>query len=507
MALQGTPGPSDANLVQFRIERGATALGTDGALGSVEQIVVDRETGELRALIVRSNTGDGEFELPAIHVSRATGDKVYLDIGRTDLAQHPDLAHPYNPQHYAPVNQGNATPEGKATRTAISTEHAVVTGVEENAAELVAPETAADATDVEQATTAPIHSRTDTLADSVTSRESTSASRPGTAETTTPLRGTAVTRPVAPPSDPSDATAQSGPAQPAVQTGSTIGEPSTSAPSQGVSVTPSTTGPTMGALPSTSGMGASSTVPNSDSAPYNMRRDEEPNPERASAPTGLAQALREAGSWPAFAPDDGLAAAKANDEMVEREGLDFARPKDQSVPLTTAEATAMPASSPTAPPLPAGRQLPAPTMTSRLTAQLNDLPLQPSTTTLLAATSLAAGIGMSLLLRQRRSARERARRQARSAKRAAQQTAHNLKDSLRTAGGQAQTATATAAADARAASKQAKRTAKRGARRGRWFRRGLLLGGALSILFAPEPGMELREQIANTIESWRSRIA
>src|SRR5215469_4194337 len=108
MALQGTPGPSDAHLVQFRIERGATALGTDGALGSVEQIVVDRETGELRALIVRSNTGEGEFELPAIHVSRATGDKVYLDIGRTDLAQHPDLAHPYNPQAYAPVYRGSA---------------------------------------------------------------------------------------------------------------------------------------------------------------------------------------------------------------------------------------------------------------------------------------------------------------------------------------------------------------------------------------------------------------
>jgi hypothetical protein len=232
-----------------------------------------------------------------------------------------------------------------------------------------------------------------------------------------------------------------------------------------------------------------------------MWRDEETTPERASSSSGLVQALGEAGSEPAFASDDAIAAAEANDAVVDRDGLDFVRPQDLLGPMRGAGTTAAPPE----------RQLPEPTMTSRVTAQLNQLPLRPSMTTLLAASGLAAGIGMGILLRQQRSARERARRHARSAtrgaKRQTQQAAHGMQDTLRAATGQTQAATVTAAAGARTAGKQAKRTAMRVARRGRWFRRGLLIGAALSILFAPERGAELREQIASTIESWRSRSA
>ncbi len=536
MALHGTPGNTDANLVQFRIERGATAMGTDGALGSVEQIVVDRDSGELRALIVLSSVGDGEFELPASHVTRATGDHVYLDIGRSDLATHPDLANPYDPQQYVPVYQGSGTPVGQATRTAISTEHPVVTGVEENAAELVAPEAMMPGEGLSDGggDTAPLPSRT---ASAVRGDEPTSQTtwgpRTSAAEATQPLHDTAVGRPTSTPTTPTESAARTdsavGPAQPAVQTGPAIGESGTEAPGRGVSATLESTGPLMGGLPSTGGMGEKATVPNTDSEPYNMRLDEEKNAERASSEAGLLQAFREAGSEPASIPDDQLRAAQADDEVLERDGLDMVRPMESVAPeVTAAEVTAPPASPSTTPPagnaavgearpptmsgtVPAGRQLPAPTLGSRLTAQLTALPTDIPPTALLGAAGLGAGIGMGILLRQRNRRAKQAQRQAREA-------ARNAKRALLESGGQAQGSVADAAASVKALSqqatttakdtgKQARRTAKRMARRGRWFRRGLALGFTTALLFAPKPGADLRQQLATTLDEWRSRIA
>ncbi|HEV2459941.1 MAG TPA: PRC-barrel domain-containing protein, partial [Ktedonobacterales bacterium] len=159
MALQETPGSPDMGVVQFRIERGAAAMGSDGQLGTVEQIVVDRGSGELRALVVQRSDGQ-EFELPATHIKRTTGDHVYLDVGAADLANNPEIAAPYDPEQYVPVYEGQMAPTGQAARAARDAERPVVTNVEEDAAQVIAPTTSTDAaaataTDAEATMTLP----------------------------------------------------------------------------------------------------------------------------------------------------------------------------------------------------------------------------------------------------------------------------------------------------------------------------------------------------------------
>lgn len=46
--------------------------------------------------------------------------------------------------------------------------------------------------------------------------------------------------------------------------------------------------------------------------------------------------------------------------------------------------------------------------------------------------------------------------------------------------------------------------ARRMALRGRWFRRGLLLGGASALLFTPKAGMETRARLRDLLEQWWS---
>ncbi|HLZ21341.1 MAG TPA: hypothetical protein VKQ30_04380 [Ktedonobacterales bacterium] len=139
MGVQKTRGDGDVNVVQFRIVRGAEAMSTDGRIGVVEQIVVDRTSGQLLSLVIRGDESNTEFEMPASHVRSAMGDRVYLDVSRADLMDHPEMTSPYNPARYVPVYQGDALPPGVASRVAAEQEKPIITDVEENAAKLVAP--------------------------------------------------------------------------------------------------------------------------------------------------------------------------------------------------------------------------------------------------------------------------------------------------------------------------------------------------------------------------------
>jgi gas vesicle protein len=518
MALQGTPGNNGGNVVQFRIERGALAMGTDEALGTVEQIVVDRETGELRALIVRSNAGDGEFELPANHVMRATGDHVYLDIGRSDLASHPDLANPYNPLQYVPVYQNPPAPGDEATRTAISTEHPVVTGVEEDAAELVAPETAtADANTMPL----PFGGAAPEAGEQGPVDERVTAPTESAAQTTQPLRDGGVSRPTDSPPSARAADSDIDAGQPAVQIGPTIGQGGSTAPSVASSTTPESTGALIGRRPSTSGMGANASVPAADEFEYEQGRPEETDPERASPRAGMAEAFREAGSRPSAVLDDQLTAAEADEATTALNGMEAPRPLDRgdrpgSGPISMLDTVPAAAtlSGTTPPDQAATAEPPMPGVGSRMTVQLPQRPREPSHSTLLAAAGLGASIGLGILLRQRTSRNQRtqrARRQARESARAARsqatETIQSMGSALQQVGEQARQATTQAAASTQMAAGHTRRAAKRIARRGRWFRRGLMLGSALALLFAPEPGAELREQIASRLQRWRARGA
>lgn len=139
MATQQGPTPDDTGLIQFQIQRGAQAEATDGLVGTVEQIVVDRNTGELRALVIRSADGRSEFELPAQFVRRSTGDHVYLGLSREQIASNPRLTQPYDPNQYIPVYEGQMEPGHAATEIAHETGHPIVTDVETDSAQVVAP--------------------------------------------------------------------------------------------------------------------------------------------------------------------------------------------------------------------------------------------------------------------------------------------------------------------------------------------------------------------------------
>lgn len=123
----------------IRITRGATAMATDGALGTVHQIIMDQRTGELQALVI-ATSDQRRLEIPATHVVRATGDMVHLDVSRSQLHEHPELATPYNPDQYVPVRENPFLAPSEASRGAHYSERPVVTNIEHDAVGVVVPQ-------------------------------------------------------------------------------------------------------------------------------------------------------------------------------------------------------------------------------------------------------------------------------------------------------------------------------------------------------------------------------
>lgn len=489
MAPHNTPDTTRGDIVHYRIERGAAALGTDGPLGTVEQIVVDRDSGELRALIVRSSDGGSEFELPAEHVQRATGDQVFLNIGRSDMAARPELATPYDPSQYVPVYQGQTATDDDASQTAQETERPVVTEVEDNAAEIVAPQTETMApADATVSDVTPAAAPTDTAAGQATTwMPRDSALDAGTADTV--ATDEAITAPQA-------------------------------TPAKSESARPAVTGTLIGGKPTTSGMGEKAAVPHSDEAPFN----EPPTPPGSQYPPPapeMVQAFREAGSEPGAdytyldepvdtqptQPIDSLSARSATpvDAMpTSPQPLDTM----PTAPLQP-ESTVAPTESISSPPEP----LYMPTVANEPRGSLETTPPQPvnyggaaSSTMpetelrferapisemlplplLIAAGVVAAGAIGGIIIRRQSTPTARVQSKARQASSA-------LQDLLGNAGDNASEAAKTT----KRAAKATKRSAKRAARRGSWFVRGLLVGAGAAVLFAPDSGDNLRAQLTS----------
>lgn len=575
MALQDTPGSGDTHVMPLRIERGAVAEATDGPVGTIEQIIMDRTSGQVSALVIQSSDTGNEFELPARYADagRSTNHHVYLKLSRRELLDNPDMVRPYNPEQYTPVYQGEAMPEQAATRMAAESERPVITDIEENAAELVVA-------DADQSPAQPA-ARTDTgVGTGTTTGRVVPSARADMAEDATPTVKLNATQP---------------------STGQSIRGDQDTAPAPEVSATPATTGALMGGKPSTSGMGEKSYVPPSPAPaldtvptspnlpPYTVEHP----PEEAAAP----------GMEPANATPVGSSAYPASQALVDE------------MPATTAADTGAGGTPESVPPPDlalGGGETPVltetvitagagePTLTDRTPAQpqmldtLKDrmpsllLSLGRSPVVLLAAGGLTAGIVAGIALRRRNDPGYQARRAvnrtkdraqsaagqakaqagitASQARDAAAQLAQSAQTALKRTGDRVQakaqeaqarmsggtdqlsdqakgtakeTASQVAAqtkataaqmrdqakakaaqvreqakagaeqarGQAKDAGRQARKGAKRTARRFRWFRRGLVVGGAVSILYAPQPGAELRTRLSNTIEELRSRIA
>ncbi|HKV85993.1 MAG TPA: PRC-barrel domain-containing protein [Ktedonobacterales bacterium] len=476
MALHNTPDSTRGDIVHYRIERGAAALGTDGPLGTVEQIVVDRETGELRALIVRSGDGGSEFELPAEHVQSATGDQVQLNIGRADMAARPELATPYDPSQYVPVYQGETATTRNATQTAQETERPVVTEVEDNAAEIVAPQM--ETLTESDVTPTPMAAPTDTAA--------------GQATTWTPRDSALDTAPA-------DTSA----------TDEAITAPQATPP-KSESTRPAVTGTLIGGKPTTSGMGEKSTVPHSDEAPYNQA----PTPPGSQYPPpspGMVQAFQEAGSEPGAdyidldepvdtqptQPMDDLSAHAAQPidtmptaplqppaTLAPTEGL-----SSPPEPLRMSTVADEPVGSlETTPPQPVNYGGTGSAMASETELRFERAPISDMLPLplLIAAGVVAAGAIGGIILRRQSPPNAQVKSKVRQASGA-------LQDLLGNAGGSASDA---ARATQRAA-KSTKRGAKRAARRGSWFVRGVLAGAGAAVLYAPDSGDHLRAQLTS----------
>lgn len=435
MAVQNTSGEGDVNVVQFRIERGAEALATDGRIGIVEQLVVDRTSGQLLSLVIRGEETNTEFEMPAAHVLRSTGDHVYLDISRADLTNNPEITTPYDPALYVPVYQGDAMPPGVASRVAAEREKPVVTDVEQDAAQLIAPEATATPRD-----------------DDLASADSTPTLKLGRVEGAN-----------RPPTDWNEA----------------VGTQDRPVPVPETSPTPETTGPLMGGKPSTGGMGTASTVPSStdpaldtvatspDLPPYTTEHPAETQP-----PTPNLVTANEAAVMPeAMTPEATT-------------GIPMQRTESQAPVPTSPEQTTVPA-----------RQL------ADLRDHLPDLlvNMAKSPEIWILAGSLGAGIAGGIVARRRTVTRKAAAplHQASGAlelaqNRLAETVGETLEGAKRTSARTRQ---------------QVRKSARRAARRGRWFRRGLLLGSAGAMLFAPQRGEETRMQLKARLERLRSRIA
>jgi hypothetical protein len=122
---------------EVRLSRGDIAMGTDGVLGTLHQIIMDQRTGRLQALVIATNTAQ-RLELPVEQVQRVAGSTIYLNMSARDLREHPELAVPYNSGKYVPVNAKSplaAMDESQHTQHA----HAMVKAIARNTVDVIVP--------------------------------------------------------------------------------------------------------------------------------------------------------------------------------------------------------------------------------------------------------------------------------------------------------------------------------------------------------------------------------
>lgn len=467
MAFPDTSGatePQNMPVVQHHIERGDTAKGSDGALiGTVVQMVIDRDSGQPSAIVIRSSESNVELELPWSHIVDTADNQVRIDVRGSDIAS---VAHPYNPEQYVPVDTGEAVPPGQAGKIAQDEGRPVVTSVQADAVELVEPQALTD-------------EETKPYATLPASRlERTAPLMPEPISPTQPLGGRrqgerAEEREVK------------------TETERETMKPAPNAPLVEPSPLPSTEGELVGGKPSTSGTGAASTVPTPGT-----ERSGEGLDSPAENLAGLAATTSSAGR-----PEDSMNTYPERDMTSTSAPLSAGKPA-QATPVSQFGGKVQQVSAKVQ--QTARQAAAAAQQTGRQAAQTAQQRTQQARQTITerwnsplmigaAAAGLVVGavIGVIVVRRQRR---------ASSTISMAQSSTDSLPQPVRSVASTAQEKVARTIP-------QAKRPAKRAARRVRWFRNGMLFGGVVGILFAPAPGDELRTQLANRVEQWRSKIA
>ena len=481
MSLQDTSGatdPGDTPVVRHHIERGDTARGADGAtIGTVVQLVMDRDSGQPSAVVIHGDDSNSEFELPWSHIVDTSGNQVRLDVNSQDIAS---VARPYNPTQYVPLDTGQAVPPSEAGKIAQDEGRPVVTNIQPDAVELLEPQSPTD-----EAT-----------------RPYPSVPQPGQ------KRATPLTPQPIPPTQPLTSRRQPTRAEQRdlkTETERDTLKPAPNTPPVETSPVTSTEGELVGGKPSTSGVGAASTVPTPGT---------ERSTEGLDAPGQRVAGQPDAYTGPRPVADTSTTSASATPpsrfsgkvQPIGGPAWRIAQQAVESAQQTTRDMVQA---------------------AQRSTQQARQVVIirrmRP-----LAIGLMAAGLGTGALIgaisaiRQRQAGRgnklkwvgKQANKRVsgfgslfQQTQSSVQQVAEDASRKAQDFASRAQDATSQAQVKAARASKETKKTAKRAVRRARWFRNGLLLGSVLGILFAPKPGAELRSQLASRVEQWRTKIA
>lgn len=88
----------------LRYERGALIYAVDGLVGSLKQVVVDQNSGEVTALVVRVDGSPDAVLMPPDLVDKTAGSAIFLTLNRAQIAASATRARRYDKAQFVRAN-------------------------------------------------------------------------------------------------------------------------------------------------------------------------------------------------------------------------------------------------------------------------------------------------------------------------------------------------------------------------------------------------------------------
>lgn len=83
-----------------RYERGSRVYATDGAIGTLRQVVIDEEMAEVKALVVRADERNESVLVPPDLVESGDGDALHLTVTRQQFARGASRSPRFDPRMF-----------------------------------------------------------------------------------------------------------------------------------------------------------------------------------------------------------------------------------------------------------------------------------------------------------------------------------------------------------------------------------------------------------------------